>query len=244
MKRKIALITGITGQDGSYLAEFLLKKGYEVHGMIRRSSSFNTGRIDHLHNNPKILDKKLLGTIFHEHMIHYSVTSANEFLSQNNLHLFGYSIPVEGEVSFEELKTHLHTLTDQPDAIPYVTSYYEERWGFCISQKKFDTLEDGTYKILIRSSLFNGQLNYGELLIKGKSDKEIFLSTYICHPSMANNELSGPSVVTFLTKWLQETLDTHYSYRIIFIPETIGSIVYLLLIMHVNLMQYGKFHAL
>ena len=147
--------------------------------------------------------------------------------SKNNLHLVGYSIPFEGEVSFEELKAHLHTLPDQPDAIPYVTSYYEERWGFCISQKKFDTLEDGTYKVVIRSSLFNGQLNYGELLIKGKSDKEIFLSTYICHPSMANNELSGLSVVTFLTKWLQETIDTHYSYRIIFIPETIGSIAYL-----------------
>ena len=147
--------------------------------------------------------------------------------SKNNLHLVGYSIPYEGEVSFEELKAHLHTLPDQPDAIPYVTSYYEERWGFCISQKKFDTLEDGTYKVVIRSSLFDGQLNYGELLIKGKSDKEIFLSTYICHPSMANNELSGPSVVTFLTKWLQETADTHYSYRIIFIPETIGSITYL-----------------
>jgi aminopeptidase-like protein len=147
--------------------------------------------------------------------------------SKNNLHLVGYSIPFEGEVSFEELKAHLHTLPDQPDAIPYVTSYYEERWGFCISQKKFDTLEDGTYKVVIRSSLFDGQLNYGELLIKGKSDKEIFLSTYICHPSMANNELSGPSVVTFLTKWLQETADTHYSYRIIFIPETIGSITYL-----------------
>ncbi len=147
--------------------------------------------------------------------------------SKNNLHLVGYSIPFEGEVSFKELKAHLHTLPDQPDAIPYVTSYYEERWGFCISQKKFDTLEDGTYKVVIRTSLFNGHLNYGELLIKGKSDKEIFLSTYICHPSMANNELSGPSVVTFLTKWLQETIDTHYSYRIIFIPETIGSITYL-----------------
>jgi len=147
--------------------------------------------------------------------------------SENNLHLVGYSIPFEGEISFEELKTHLHTLPDQPNAIPYVTSYYEERWGFCLSQEKLNTLERGIYKVVIKSRLFKGELNYGELLIKGKSEKEIFLSTYICHPSMANNELSGPCVLTFLAKWLQEIDFTNYSYRIIFIPETIGSITYL-----------------
>ena len=147
--------------------------------------------------------------------------------SENNLHLVGYSIPFEGEISFEELKTHLHTLPDQPNAIPYVTSYYEERWGFCLSHEKFNTLERGIYKVVIKSRLFKGELNYGELLIKGKSEKEIFLSTYICHPSMANNELSGPCVLTFLAKWLQEIDFTNYSYRIIFIPETIGSITYL-----------------
>ena len=90
-----------------------------------------------------------------------------------------------------------------------------------------EALEDGIYKVVIDASLFNGELNYGELLIKGKSDKEIFLSTYVCHPSMANNELSGPTVLTFLTKWLQEADKLEYSYRIIFIPETIGSITYL-----------------
>lgn len=147
--------------------------------------------------------------------------------SENNLHLVGYSVPFEKEISFEELKTHLHTLPDQPNAIPYVTSYYEERWGFCLSQEKFNTLERGTYKVVIKSRLFKGELNYGELLIKGKSEKEIFLSTYICHPSMANNELSGPCVLTFLAKWLQDIDITNYSYRIIFIPETIGSITYL-----------------
>jgi aminopeptidase-like protein len=147
--------------------------------------------------------------------------------SQNNLHLVGYSIPFKGEVSFDELKKHLYTLPDQPNAIPYVTSYYEQRWGFCLSQEQLDSLENGTYKVLIDSSLFDGELNYGELLIKGKSDKEIFLSTYICHPSMANNELSGLTVVTFLSKWLQEIRNPNFSYRIIFIPETIGSITYL-----------------
>ena len=144
--------------------------------------------------------------------------------SKNNLHLVGYSVPFEGEISFEELRKHLHTLPDQPNAIPYVTSYYKDRWGFCLSQDQFNTLENGTYKVVIKSTLFDGELNYGELLIEGKSDKEIFLSTYICHPSMANNELSGPTVLTFLAKWLIEIYKTNFSYRIIFIPETIGSI--------------------
>ena len=130
-------------------------------------------------------------------------------------------------MSLSELKKHLHTLPEQPDAIPYITSYYSDQWGFCISHRQFESLIDGTYKIVIDTELFNGVLNYGELLIEGNSDKEIFLSTYICHPSMANNELSGPSVVTFLVKWLQELKDLEYSYRIIFIPETIGSITYL-----------------
>ena len=146
---------------------------------------------------------------------------------ENNLYLVGYSVPFRGTVSLKELKKHLYTIPEQPNAIPYVTSYYEERWGFCITQKQFDTLENGDYKVVIESALFDGELNYGELLIKGKSDKEIFLSTYICHPSMANNELSGPTVVTFLVKWLQEIGETNFSYRIVFIPETIGSITYL-----------------
>ncbi|MDC3163082.1 DUF4910 domain-containing protein [Candidatus Pelagibacter sp.] len=147
--------------------------------------------------------------------------------SKNNLHLVGYSIPFEGFIGLDELKKHLYTLPDQPNAIPYVTSYYEKRWGFCITQKEFDTLENGTFKVVINSTLSDGELNYGELLIQGKSDKEIFLSTYICHPSMANNELSGPTVVTFLAKWLQEINETYYSYRIVFIPETIGSVTYI-----------------
>jgi len=160
----------------------------------------------------------------------YIVTPSGERIcdfSKNNLHLIGYSIPFKGSLSFDELRKYLHTLPDQPDAIPYITSYYKERWGFCLTQDQFDTLENGTYRVVINSTLFDGELNYGELLIKGKSDKEIFLSTYVCHPSMANNELSGPTVVTFIAKWLQEIRETDYSYRIIFIPETIGSIAYL-----------------
>ena len=98
---------------------------------------------------------------------------------------------------------------------------------FCLTHKQFSQLEDGNYQVNIDTELFDGELNYAELFIKGKSEKEIFLSTYICHPSMANNEISGPAVVTFLAKWLKKISETNYSYRIIFVPETIGSITYL-----------------
>lgn len=146
---------------------------------------------------------------------------------ENNLHLVGYSTSFKGQLSLSELKKHLHSLPDQPDAIPYVTSYYKERWGFCLTHNQLEKLEEGKYKVLIDTKLFNGVLNYGELIIPGKKKKEIFLSTYICHPSMANNELSGPTVVTFLAKWLNTVKNREYSYRIIFIPETIGSITYI-----------------
>ena len=160
----------------------------------------------------------------------YIVTPDGEKIcnfSENNLHLMGYSIPFKGKLALAELKEHLYSLPEQPDAIPYTTSYYQERWGFCLTHEQFENLKDGEYEVFIESALFNGELNYGELLIEGQSDKEIFLSTYICHPSMANNEISGPTVVTFLAKWLLEKEDLRYSYRIIFIPETIGSITYL-----------------
>jgi len=160
----------------------------------------------------------------------YIVTPHGERIcdfSKNNLHLLGYSTPFEGEVSLEELKEHLYTLPDQPNAIPYITSYYKDRWGFCLTQDQFDTLEEGTYYVRVDSKLFDGVLNFAELLIKGKSEKEIFLSTYVCHPSMANDQLSGPTVVTFLANWITQIENPEYSYRIVFIPETIGSITYL-----------------
>jgi aminopeptidase-like protein len=160
----------------------------------------------------------------------YIVTPNGEKIckfTDNNLHLLGYSIPFKGRMSLAQLKDHLYTLPEQPNAIPYITSYYKERWGFCLTQRQFDSLIDGEYEVYIDSELFHGELNYGEVLIEGESDKEIFLSTYICHPSMANNELSGPTVVTFLVKWLTEQEKPQLSYRIVFIPETIGSITYL-----------------
>ena len=120
---------------------------------------------------------------------------------KNNLHLVGYSIGVKKTVNFEKLKKHLHFLKNQPDAIPYVTSYYKKNWGFCISYNDYKKLKKGSYKVVIKSKLFNGKIDYGEIIIRGKSKKEILLSTNICHPSMANNEISGISVLTFLAKY-------------------------------------------
>lgn len=146
---------------------------------------------------------------------------------ENNLHVVGYSIPVNTTIDLEDLEAYLYSLPELPEAIPYITSYYKERWGFCLSHNQRNKLKKGKYKVYIDSTLKDGNLTYGELLIKGDSEKEIFFSTYICHPSMANNELSGPTVVTYLAKYIKSLQQRRYSYRIIFIPETIGSIMYL-----------------
>jgi len=148
---------------------------------------------------------------------------------KTNLHVMGYSLPVDKKVTLAELLPLIHTQPDQPDAIPYVTSYYKERYGFCMTQNQKDALPEDTYHIYIDSELKIGSLMYGEILIpstEGNED-EIFLSTYVCHPSMANNELSGPAVTIYLAKWLLGKKHRRYNYRIIFIPETIGAITYL-----------------
>ena len=145
---------------------------------------------------------------------------------KNNLHVVGYSVPVDKWITLPELQEHLYSLPEQPNAIPYVTSYYKERWGFCISHDERAKLKDGKYHVYINSTLEEGSLPYGECLLKGETEQEVFLSTYVCHPSMANNEMSGPVVTAFIAKWLL-SLPRKYTYRIIFIPETIGSITYL-----------------
>ena len=160
----------------------------------------------------------------------YIVTPSGKKICEfkrNNLHLVGYSTPISKKLSLSELQDHLYSLPNKPNAIPYVTSYYKERWGFCLTHEQRELLEDGEYEVYIDSDLFDGSLTYGEIIIKGKSTKEVFVSTYVCHPSMANNELSGPCVTTFLAKKLMESGQLRYSYRLIFIPETIGSITYL-----------------
>ena len=145
----------------------------------------------------------------------------------NNLHILGYSLPVDEIITREELLDHIYTLPDQPDLIPYVTSYYSERWGFCMSENQKQSLNQEKYHIRIDSSLSDGSLTYGEVIIPGDTEQELFFSTYICHPSMANNELSGPVVQAELIKYVQSLPKKRYTYRFIFIPETIGSIMYI-----------------
>ena len=160
----------------------------------------------------------------------------------NNLHLVGYSIPINKNISKKELFKNIYFLKNQPNAIPYITSYYEKRWGFCISFEEFQILNKrynskDKFKVVINSNLNGkGKLSYGELILKGKSKEEILISTYICHPSMANNELSGPIVSMSLIKYFQNK-NLNKTLRFIFIPETIGAISYL----HKNIEYLKKY---
>lgn len=145
----------------------------------------------------------------------------------SNLHVLGYSVSVDAWVDLEELKKHLYTQPDQPKVVPYVTSYYKEAFGFCMSEELKNSLKPGKYHMYIDSELYDGVLNYAECMLPGESSDEIFFSTYICHPSMANNECSGPTVQTELIKYISSFKNRKYTYRFVFIPETIGSITYL-----------------
>jgi len=145
---------------------------------------------------------------------------------KSNLHVVSYSIPVNSKLSLSELKLHMHTLPNQPDVIPYKTSYYIEDWGFCLTHNQFLTLEEGIFEIMIDSSLKDGNLTYGEFFLQGKKEEEMLLTCYTCHPSLCNDNLSGILVLTFLAKYLSK-LELNYSYRFLFIPETIGAITWL-----------------
>ena len=148
-------------------------------------------------------------------------------MKDNNLHVLGYSTPVDKWVNLEELKEHIYTQPDQPDCIPYVTSYYKERFGFCMSENMKNSLSEGKYHMYIDSELFDGVLNYAEIVIPGETDEEVFFSTYFCHPSMANNECSGPALSGELVKYVMSLPQRRYTYRFVYVPETIGSITYL-----------------
>ncbi|MBU1587293.1 MAG: DUF4910 domain-containing protein [Actinobacteria bacterium] len=147
--------------------------------------------------------------------------------AESNLHVVGYSTPVDAIVSRAELDEHLYSIPMQPTAIPYVTSYYSPRWGFCVSEEHRATLGEGPFRVVVDSTLEPGVLNYGEIIIEGDTSEEVLLSTYVCHPSMANNELSGPVVATALARWLRAMPSRRYTYRIVFLAETIGSLVYI-----------------
>lgn len=149
---------------------------------------------------------------------------------KHNLHLLNYSEAIDQEIELEELQDHLYSIEEMPDAIPYVTSYYRRRWGFCLTHNERKKLKKGKYKVYIDAKHDeNGFLDYADFILPStqNSKDEILISTYLCHPSMANNELSGPVVAIFLAKWLLSLKERRYNYRFVIIPETIGSIVYL-----------------
>ena len=143
-----------------------------------------------------------------------------------NLHLLGYSVPVRATMPLAELKQHLFTLPDHPGWVPYRTSYYAERWGFCASQRLVDSLPEGDYEVCVDTTLADGHLTYGEHLVEGQTTDEVLVSCHVCHPSLANDNLSGIAVATQLARRLAEGRP-RYSYRFLFAPGTIGSITWL-----------------
>lgn len=147
--------------------------------------------------------------------------------TKNNLHLVSYSIPFRGTMSLAELKSHLHTLQELPHAIPYVTSYYKPVWGFCLTHDEYKSLPEGNYQVVVDTELKPGILVSGEAVLPGKSDQEILFSSYLCHPSMANNELSGPLALAFLYEKIAAMPKRKYTYRFVINTETIGTIFYL-----------------
>ncbi|MEU0570252.1 DUF4910 domain-containing protein [Nonomuraea sp. NPDC005983] len=142
----------------------------------------------------------------------------------SNLHVLGYSVPVSGVFTLEELRPHLHTLPDQPDLVPYRTSYYAETWGFCLSRHTLDAMDEGPYEVLIDSTLEDGHLTYAEHVLPGQVEDEVLISCHVCHPSLANDNLAGVAVAVALAGRLA---DPYYTYRFLFAPGTIGAITWL-----------------
>lgn len=145
---------------------------------------------------------------------------------RSNLHIIGHSIPVRARMPLADLRAHLHTLPEHPDWLPYRTSYYRDMWGFCLSQRQLEALEDGDYDVVIDATLKDGHLTYGEYFIPGLTEDEVLIFTHTCHPSLANDNLSGLALATFLAQRLAGRR-LRYSYRFVFAPTTLGSITWL-----------------
>ncbi|MBQ9359781.1 MAG: DUF4910 domain-containing protein [Lachnospiraceae bacterium] len=148
-------------------------------------------------------------------------------MKDSNLHVMGYSLPTDITLPLEEMSEHIYYLKEQPEVFPYVTSYYSPRWGFSMSYEQFKSLKPGNYHAVIKSTLAPGSLTYGEILIPGDTKDEIFLSSYTCHPSMANNECSGPSLIVALARYITDMPKRRYTYRLVLAPETIGALTYI-----------------
>lgn len=224
--RLFPICRSITG-EGFRVSLAILKKEFENTG----GGGVSPFQIHALASGSKVFD----WTIPPEWSVKdaYIITPQNEKIcdfKKHNLHLLNYSTPINTELDFEELDKHLYSLKELPNAIPYVTSYYKRRWGFCLSHHQRLKLTRGKYRVFIDSKHDEkGVLNYADLVIPSTTGlkDEILISTYLCHPSMANNELSGPCVAIFLAKWLHTLNTRKYNYRFVFVPETIGSIAYL-----------------
>ena len=206
----------ITGQGVRDTLQYFQKINYEL-----TIQSYQTGE--------KVFDWQIPKewAITDAYIEHESGQKFAEF-KNHNLHILNYAAPIDKILSKDELLPHIYTEPDQPDVIPYITSYYHERWGFCMSDNQKKTLPKGKYRAFIDSELFDGQLNLANAILSGKSQQEIFFSSYICHPSMCNNELSGPVLLNAIMQYIkQHHPNHHYSYHFVLLPETIGSIAYL-----------------
>lgn len=204
VRETLNILSDYLGQDGIQLAIHEIPSGTPVFDWtVPKEWIIRSAYIEDEHGN-KIID-----------------------MADNNLHVMGYSTSVDKWINLDELKKCIYTQPDQPAVIPYVTSYYKERYGFCMSAEQLSTLKEGKYHIYIDSELIDGNLTYAEVIIPGETEQEILLSSYICHPSMANNECSGPVLLAALVRFVNSIKQRRFTYRFVLNPETIGSITYL-----------------
>ena len=224
-------------KEGKILHTFANKIWHYNRSLTGEGTRETLKKIKHINSNLKIKSIKSGTKVFdwtvppewiiHEAFIKDSKNKKIIDFKDNNLHVVNYSAPIKKIITLNDLDKKLYSIKDMPDAIPYVTSYYKKDWGFCIQDSKRKKLKKGNYEVNIKSKFIKGHMNYGEIFFKGKRKKEILLSTYICHPSMANNELSGIAVLTFIAKFISKMRNRKFSYRIVFVPETIGSIAFI-----------------